>query len=314
MPRRSSNPGRRKSTTTGVSLPSAGRVASVRERMLSFLTVLFVTVVGVLHCATYLLWHYERCRAGSCGTRLGGSDVGPWLSEGLAWLLVAVTWPLGLVGWPRARPGAGRPVVLIHGWGLNRASMGLIAARLRRDGRIVHPETVAWRSVRIEDAAATVADRLRTIATASGCATVDVVAHGVGGLLVRSAARAHGASSVIGNVVTLGSPHRGAALALLSPSPAMRELRPGSAFLDDLVRGEQLPARAHVTAIASPFDAIVFPFDLAYWAGAFNVTVERVGHFSLLYSERVYSVIAENLAVEPSPAVDANAGSGDRVP
>jgi triacylglycerol esterase/lipase EstA (alpha/beta hydrolase family) len=113
------------------------------------------------------------------------------------------------------------------------------------------------------------------------------------------AAQAHCASPLLGNVVTLASPHRGTALALLGSSVALRDLRPGSSFLDDLVRGEKLPMQTHVTAIASPFDAVVFPFDLAYWPGAFNVTVERVGHYSMLYSERVYTLIAENLDVSP---------------
>jgi pimeloyl-ACP methyl ester carboxylesterase len=267
--------------------------------MLSFLAALLVTIVGVLHCATYLLWHYERCRSGSCGRRIEGADLGPCLLEALASLVVVSTWPLGLLGWPRTRPGAGRPVVLVHGWGLNRASMGLIAARLRRDGRVVHPETFSSRSRNLEEAAAAMADRLRAIAATSGSPTVDVVAHGVGGVLVRAAARSHGVTSLLGNVVTLGSPHRGSALALFGVPRVIAELRPGATFLDDLVRGESLPTQTHVTAIASAFDAVVFPFDLAYWPGAFNVSVEHVGHFSMLYSERVYALLAENLAVGP---------------
>lgn len=266
--------------------------------MLSFLAAILLTVVGVSHCAVYLLWHYERCRSGACGARLAGADVGPWLAEGFALLVAVLTWPLGLAGWTRARGGVGRPVVLVHGWGLNRASMALIAARLRRDGRVVHAEAFEWRRKDLADAAASVAERLRAAAAASGSSTVDVVAYGVGGILVRLAAQAHGASTLLGNVVTLGSPHRGTALALLG-LPAIRDLRPGSSFLDDLVRGEKLPTQAHVAAIASPFDAVVFPFDLAYWPGAFNVTVERVGHCSMLYSERVYTLIAENLDVSP---------------
>lgn len=267
--------------------------------MLSFLAATLVTVVGVSHCAAYLLWHYERCRSGGCGARLAGADVGPWLVEGLALLVAVLTWPLGLATWTRAGAGVGRPVVLVHGWGLNRASMALIAARLRRDGRIVHAETFAWRRKNLADAAASVAERLRAVAAATGSGSVDVVAYGVGGVLVRLAAQAHGASPLLGNVVTLASPHRGTALALLGSPVVIRDLRPGSSVLDDLIRGETLPMQSHVAAIASPFDAVVFPFDLAYWPGAFNVTVERVGHCSMLYSERVYTLIAENLDVAP---------------
>jgi pimeloyl-ACP methyl ester carboxylesterase len=282
---------------TGGALPSAARIASVGARMFSLLALVVITVVGAFHCATYLLWHYERCRSGACGSSAAGVDVGAWLAEALALVAVIVTWPLGLVSWKRARPGSGRPVVLVHGWGLNRASMALLAARLRRDGRVVHGESLFSPSASMIVAAGGIARRLRAIADDSGAACVDVVAHGVSGVLVRAAAQELGVASVLGNVVTLASPHRGTALALLGLPAALGGLRPGSPFLEDLVRGERLPTQTHVAAIASPFDAIVFPFDLAYYPGAFNVTVERVGHFSMLYSERVYALIAENLAL-----------------
>ncbi|HET9063426.1 MAG TPA: hypothetical protein VFO62_09075, partial [Candidatus Binatia bacterium] len=152
--------------------------------MLSFLAAILVIVVGVSHCAAYLLWHYERCRSGACGARLSGADVGPWLAEGLALLVAVLTWPLGLASRTRARAGGGRPVVLVNGWGLNRASMALIAARLRRDGRIVHAEPFTWRRKHLADAAASVAERLRAAAAASGSSAVDVVAYGLGGVLV----------------------------------------------------------------------------------------------------------------------------------
>jgi len=249
----------------------------------------------VFHAATYLLWHYERCRSAACGPRMNSAGVGPWLVEGLALFLVVATWPLGLLSRPRTRRGDGRPVLLVAGWGLNHASLGLLAARLRRDGRVVHTETLPWRSAGLDEAAAALTARLRTVAQLSGSPTVDVVAFGVGGVLVRKVAKMDGASALLGNAVTIGSPHRGSALALFGGSDWIRKLRPGSPFLDDLVRGEKLPARSGFTAIASPFDAIVFPFDLAYCPGAFNVTVERVGHFSMLYSERVYTLVVENL-------------------
>jgi triacylglycerol lipase len=269
--------------------------------MLSFLFVVFVTVLGAFHCASYLLWHYERCRSGSCGGRAGAVAAGPWIAEGLALAAVVVSWPFGLIGWRRSRAGCGRPVVLLHGWGLNQASMALLAARLRRDGRAVHAETLPWQSTDLAASSLALAERLRAVVESSGSSTVDIVAHGVGGVLVRAAAQSHGVGSLLGNVVTLGSPHRGTALAVLGLPAPLGELRPGSAFLDNLARGEPLSTQVNLATIASPFDAIVFPFDLAYCPGAFNVTVEGVGHFSMLYSERVYTLVTENLDLQPRP-------------
>jgi len=265
--------------------------------MLCSLAAILVVLVLVFHAATYLLWHYEQCRSGACGTRMNGSDVGPWLLEGLALLLVVATWPLGVLGSRKARPrGGGRPVLLVAGWGLNRASLALLAARLRRDGRVVHAAALPWRSTSLDEATAALTKHLSAVVRLSDSLTVDVVAFGLAGVLVRKVAQNAQASSLLGHVVTVASPHRGTALALLGRAESMGKLRPGSAFLDTLVRGERFPVRDRFASIASPFDAIVFPFDLAYCPGAFNVTVERMGHFSMLYSERVYALIAENLA------------------
>jgi triacylglycerol lipase len=266
--------------------------------MLSFFAVLFLAVVSALHCATYLLWHYERCRSGSCRSRLTGADLGPWIAEGLALAAVAATWPLGLIRWARPPTGSsGRPILLVPGWGLNSASMALLAARLRRDGRVVQVATFAWRSIDLPEAAETLVAQLRRVVETTASPTVDVVAYGLGGVLVRIAAQSSEVSTLLGNVVTIATPHRGTALACLGVPRMLGVLRPGSPFLGDLVRDEKLPVLMHLAAIASPFDAIVFPFDLAYCPAAFNVTVERVGHFSMLYSDRVYPVIAENLGV-----------------
>jgi triacylglycerol esterase/lipase EstA (alpha/beta hydrolase family) len=285
-------------------LPSVARVASVRGLMLSVLVIVFVSILGAFHCATYLLWHYERCRAGACGGRLVGADLGSWIAEGLAIAAVVVTWPFGITRWSRPQSVMERPVLLVAGWGLNGASMALIAARLRRDGRAVRAATIARRSGDLRAAAESLADQIRDVAVTSGAARVDVVAYGLGGVLLRVAARLDDVGTSLGNVVTIASPHRGTALACIGPSMPLGELRPGSPFVVDLVRGEKLPTQTQVAAIASPFDAIVFPFDLAYWPGAFNVTVEGLGHFSMLYSERVYTLIAENLGL-PSKKVVA---------
>lgn len=263
---------------------------------------MLVALVLLFHAATYLLRHYEHARSGACRTRVSGANVGPWLQEGLALLLVVATWPLGLLRPRKTRPRGARPVLLVAGWGLNRASLALLAARLRRDGRVVYTAALPWRAMSLDEAAAALTEQLSTVVRLSDSSTADVVAFGVAGVLLRNVVKNDQASSLLGQVVTLASPHRGTALALLAQGESMGQLRPGSAFLDALIRSGKLPGRNGFTAIASPFDAIVFPFDLAYCPGAFNVTVEGVGHFSMLYSQRVYTLIVENLAASSRDA------------
>ena len=265
--------------------------------MVFFLAATLAAALLGFHAATYLLWYYERCRSAACASDVAAPAVAVFLSEAIALIVVVLTWPLGLIRSSRAGTSVDRPVLLVHGWCLNSASLGLLAARLRRDGRYVVFDNRSPRARNMRAAVESLAETIRELAGNSEAHRVDIVAHGVGGVIVRAAAMVAEVSPLIGNVVTIGSPHRGTALALLSRRDGLLDLRPGSSFLDDLVRGDSLPAQTHVAAIASPFDAIVFPFDLAYYPGAFNVTVEGIGHYAMLYSDRVYTLVAENLSV-----------------
>ena len=173
--------------------------------------------------------------------------------------------------------------------------MLVLAARLRRDGRtalaINYPSLLAETDAKAE----TIAKALRALAHESPDGKVDVVGHSLGGVLVRAAAKDEAVRALVGNVVTLGSPHRGTALALLGRRFGLIQIRPGSHYLERLAGEDHLADATNLTTIASPFDAIVFPTDNAHWPGAFNVTVESVGHHTLLYSARVYALLRENL-------------------
>ncbi len=216
---------------------------------------------------------------------------------------------------PRRRPGAPspatagerRPIVLVHGYASSPASLAWLARRLRGDGwHVVAPRLGSWwRDL------ATAADRLGAALAAvreePGAAEVTLIAHGLGGLVARVLLARAGRSGVR-FVVTLGTPHGGT---LACPwwrwGPFRRDVRPGSEALRAL-EATALPSRLVAMAISSPDDALVVPTDRAYWQEACNVTIDRSGHLDLASSERVYAVIAENLAPQPAAAV---AGRGD---
>jgi pimeloyl-ACP methyl ester carboxylesterase len=290
---------------------------------------LVATLIGIIlvltalfEAVTYLLWLYEKRRSGAFSAtedrlRLWTAGFGEWL----AMVAIVALWPFGVVGRPRVRSaGATRPVVLVHGWGLNRASLAMLAARLRKDGRdaytINYPSLVAD----TDSKARAVAEQLRRIIAESGAERVDVVAHSLGGVLTRAAVRWHGADAIIGNVVTLGSPHRGTALAILLRSFGLVQLRPESRFLSRLAEAEEENSPPthpiHIASIASNFDAIVFPLDCCFPPNALGITVEGVGHHGLLFVERIYELVKENLDAklpERKPRMAESAGVADNV-
>ena len=126
-------------------------------------------------------------------------------------------------------------------------------------------------------------DRVRAT---GGATRVDIVAHGLGGLVARAYLRRPGMASAVGRLITLGTPHEG---------QVARDWA-------DLGDGEPLPPRVELISIFSGDDAFVTPPSRAYHPGAFNVEVGGVGHLSLLVSARVFELVRENLVAEDDVA------------
>ena len=266
----------------------------------------------IFQAFTYLLWLFDKRRRGRAEPTTPESVwIRALLEEFLAFALTLFVWPLGLLpNRVRRQPSAsnskgdGRPVVLLHGWGMNRAYLFLLARRLRRRGRLVYAFNYSVLGRDTNQKAEEIAVFMRRVHTLHSQQRIDMIGHGLGGVLARAALTYHGIDEWVGNVVTLGTPHRGTALAVLFRRFGLLQLRPGSRFLERLEEDERLPPNCHAASITSPFDAIAFPCDLAAWPKAFTVLVEHTGHSRLVYCPRVFGLVVENLdhdvASEPS--------------
>ena len=194
----------------------------------------------------------------------------------------------------RGDPEAAVRIVLVHGWAQRRGAVSLLGARLADRGFGV--VCFSYPSLRLEIASA--AESLRRLLVdlqAERQGPVHLVAFGVGGLVARTCVRRHRVPGVR-RLVTIGTPHQGT---LLAPAWAgsLGRLHPGSDLLRQLGAADHTPGQFEVTAIQSEFDATILPPENAYYPAAFNVIVRDTGHFSLLFSARVVTLIAENLEV-----------------
>ena len=225
--------------------------------------------------------------------------------EGAVTLLVFLPVPLARQHQARTtRP----PVVLLHGHAQPASSCRWLARRLRRDGWDVHVLRYPVFGGDVRRSAVAIAGAIDAAREQSGADTVDVVAHGLGGLVARACLRERGAAAGVRRLVTLGTPHRGtAALTWFGLGAMLRQARPGSPLLAWLSADDPVPAIVDVVALHSLDDALVIPDENAYYPGAFNIQLRAVGHFSLLVSARVYDLVRENLApvaaVMPAAAV-----------
>jgi len=208
------------------------------------------------------------------------------------------------IGWllPRCATGNGArgPVLLVHGWSLNRGCLWLVRRRLLRDG---------WSPVccfdyptlgfDVEGAAA----QLRRVVehlvqSTEGRSPVTLIGHSLGGLVLRYYARRY-PTPYVRRIVTLGTPHGGTALAR-GRRGTPHKLAPESPFLSTLWAADRVPQQFDVIAIHSRFDAMILPPRNAEYPGAFNIDVAGVGHNALLFSPTIYRLIAENLQAPPA--------------
>ena len=216
--------------------------------------------------------------------------------EGAATAAVLLAVPLGWL-LPRCCSGSDSrgPVLLVHGWSLNRGCFWLLRHRLLRDGW--SPVCCFdYRSLNldVEGAAARLRTAVEEMRTTRGAAQpLMLVCHSLGGLVARYYVRRYPAPHVR-RIITLGTPHADAALAALRKKGA-HKLAPRPSLLATLSAADRVPQQFDVIAIQSTFDAAILPPRNAEYPGAFNVVVNDVGHNTLLFSSKVYRLIAENL-------------------
>lgn len=216
----------------------------------------------------------------------------------LRWLLLAAV--LLSAGASRAEetvpPCSPRPIILLHGHYYTNASLSVLMERLERDG---WPRSRLFtldvsRNACTHNWAATLAAKVDEVLRASGCPKVDIVAHSRGGLAARDYIRFLGGGERVAHLVTLGTPHHGAAINLACPGCGCLEMRPGSDYLQRLNAGDETPGSTAYTSIFSRHDEVVSPAS-AWLSGARNVRVRGVKHTDLLRSRRVYREIRAGL-------------------
>lgn len=194
---------------------------------------------------------------------------------------------------------SGPPVLCLHGisqtgsnlWGLRRA--------LERRGRPT--EAVSFGRLPPERGrlAAQIAPIVERLAARSPTGRVDVVAHSLGGVVLRVVlADRPELGARIGRVVTLGSPHQGtASLRGLPLGRAVRRLGRGSPLL------AELPALAaeHVTTVAAVPDLIVYPASTCHLPGADHVDLPGIGHAGLLTDVAAEAAVLRGLGLPAAP-------------
>lgn len=264
-----------------------------------------IAVVATLNL--YTVWLYERRNHPEDAV----PDAAPpiTLGRGLIALFVEtvcffiflITYPLRVI-WDfapvRVQKKGETPVMLVHGYGANSASMAFVQWMLRRMGwSNVYIISYTPPTANARGLAKQLAGRAQQIMEKCESDKIDIVCHSMGGVLTRYALLNLDLADKVDCVVTLGSPHRGSRVAGLVPAMgSAAQLRHDSPFIKEVGADGDTPGNARFYSVWSEFDSFVLPVRSALIQGnATNIHIPYHGHLALLYSPMVVKVVDQCL-------------------
>jgi triacylglycerol esterase/lipase EstA (alpha/beta hydrolase family) len=199
---------------------------------------------------------------------------------------------------PRGPTGERNPVLLVHGFGLNRICFFLLERFLLARGFPV-VWSVNHRPINgsIPEMARELGQRIEELRMSTGAKQVDVVAHSMGGVITAwYAERLEGAASVR-RLITLGTPWRGTLMAGLWPKPSCADMTPSSEVIED-IQSPTLP----VVALWSAEDNVILPAANSRLEGrgkeSWDIQVDNAGHTELLFRPSVWRAVAASLLAD----------------
>lgn len=206
-------------------------------------------------------------------------------------------------GSPRV-PGP-RPVVLVHGFIDNRSVFTLLRRSLRQhDWPTVIGFNYSPLSCDIRATAQQVSALVEDVCACTGHRQVDIVSHSLGGLVARYYVQQLGGASRVNTLISLATPHQGTrAVPALSAHPLVRQIRPGSEFMQELA----LPVSGCGTRFISfwsDLDLVMSPPETARLQRVDlqvrEISVEGVGHLAMPKNALVIADVRREL-LETSP-------------
>jgi triacylglycerol lipase len=190
-------------------------------------------------------------------------------------------------------------VVLVHGFLDTDRKMRPMAAHLRRSGyRVITPRLAPSDGrAGLDELAAQLRD---AIEAAFGVEEpIAVVGFSMGGLIARYYLQRMGGRARARRFLTLSSPHRGSLWAWCLPHPGIRQMRPGSPFLEDLNSDFHSLADLRPVSIWTPLDLMILPANSSVIAGAHPIRLIVPAHPLMVLAPAVHRLV-ERILGEPA--------------
>jgi triacylglycerol esterase/lipase EstA (alpha/beta hydrolase family) len=247
---------------------------------------------------THAFWHHNRAASLGKLARAALVELGACLlllPLWPLWWLIGASYQVTHEGDGEAR-GRRHPVILLHGFAMNRTNWLFLGRRLAKRGIGPLYGTSYFSPQAIRRSAVALGRFVEKVCAREQAERIDIVAHSLGGVVARYYVERLDGAKRVGRIITIGSPHRGTAVSRFGIAmPSAAQTRIGSDFYSEL---GPVAARAGLalTSIWSHADAVIEPPESASVAPVGEDCVfDDLGHLSLLLSPRVVDVVAERL-------------------
>jgi triacylglycerol esterase/lipase EstA (alpha/beta hydrolase family) len=252
-----------------------GTVAAVSQAMM---------FSGLYPLVPHALRAYQRRRRAPQPSGMLRTTLTEW---GMAMAVSAVR-PVGFFPLPGARGRGPRPIIVVHGYAMNRANFVPLAYRLARVGLGPIVGFEYWTLGRVAAGARQLGWFVEQVQALTGAPQVDIIGHSMGGVVGRYFVQLLGGDGAVANLITLGSPHIGTDVSEFGVGHPTRELVVGSTLVQRLAAAPA-PRDTRVTMIFSHADALVpaSTQEALEIPRSERIVYDDLGHVSMLGSRRV---------------------------
>jgi triacylglycerol lipase len=192
--------------------------------------------------------------------------------------------------------GDRNPVLLVHGIFRKSGIFRKMSAYLTERGWSVSTLNLApnWGNTGIDELALQIADFADK--TFLPDRPIDIVGLSMGGLVTRYYLQRLGGINRVQRFIAISSPHRGTWTACTLWGKGCVQMRPGSAFLEDLNRDSDVLKKLNFTSIWTPWDFIIVPASSSHIPAAKEVKLSVFSHAMMVRDSSSLKAVAEALS------------------
>ncbi len=126
---------------------------------------------------------------------------------------------------------------------------------------------------------------------------IDLVGLSMGGLVSRYYVQRLGGNERVKRFVTIASPHYGTWLAYALPFAGCVQMRPGSAFLQDLNRDIELFTKVNFTSIWTPYDFTIVPAQSSRLGIGQEIKLPIFAHAMMVRDKKTLQAVVQALSL-----------------